>query len=568
MNKGLQTQDYIVFALYFIAVASYGLWVYYNKKKTKTTSTEFFLAEGQLTWWAIGASLIASNISAEQFIGMSGNGFRLGLAIASYEWLAAVSLIIVAVFFMPVYLKNHIFTMPQFLKTRYNETVAMIMAIFWLFLYIFVNLTSILYLGTLAINNLTGGEGFHLIMICLAVFALIITLGGMKVIGYTDVIQVLVLLVGGLITSYIALTVVSQKFGLGSDALAGFNQLLKVAPEHFDMIFDKPGPTSTPEQVNHYSSLPGLAMLVAGMWVANLNYWGCNQYITQRALGADLKTARTGILFASFLKLLMPLLVVLPGIAAYVLYQNGELQAQMLTNGEFREDNAYSAVLGFLPTGLRGLSMAALTAAIVASLAGKANSISTIYTLDIYKKYFNKAASDTKMVWTGRIMVVTSLVIAIAVNWNDTLGIGGKGGFEFIQKYTGYISPAIFPVFLFGFFWKKTTSNAAIAGIIGGVVLAILFDKFLPGIAGNDTWLYTAYANGKGGFEIPFLIQMGWVFFFTTILIIVVSLLDKKGRANVHALEVDKSMNKVSNTHLAMIVIILLLVAVIYARFW
>lgn len=568
MNKGLQTQDYIVFALYFIAVASYGLWVYYNKKKTKTTSTEFFLAEGQLTWWAIGASLIASNISAEQFIGMSGNGFRLGLAIASYEWLAAVSLIIVAVFFMPVYLKNHIFTMPQFLKTRYNETVAMIMAIFWLFLYIFVNLTSILYLGTLAINNLTGGEGFHLIMICLAVFALIITLGGMKVIGYTDVIQVLVLLVGGLITSYIALTVVSQKFGLGSDALAGFNQLLKVAPEHFDMIFDKPGPTSTPEQVNHYSSLPGLAMLVAGMWVANLNYWGCNQYITQRALGADLKTARTGILFASFLKLLMPLLVVLPGIAAYVLYQNGELQAQMLTNGEFREDNAYSAVLGFLPTGLRGLSMAALTAAIVASLAGKANSISTIYTLDIYKKYFNKAASDTKMVWTGRIMVVTSLVIAIAVNWNDTLGIGGKGGFEFIQKYTGYISPAIFPVFLFGFFWKKTTSNAAIAGIIGGVVLAILFDKFLPGIAGNDTWLYTAYTNGKGGFEIPFLIQMGWVFFFTTILIIVVSLLDKKGRANVHALEVDKSMNKVSNTHLAMIVIILLLVAVIYARFW
>ena len=568
MNKGLQSQDYIVFLIYFAAVASYGWWVYYNKKKTKTTSTEFFLAEGQLTWWAIGASLIASNISAEQFIGMSGNGFRLGLAIASYEWLAAVSLIIVAVFFMPVYLKNRIFTMPQFLKTRYNETVAMIMAIFWLFLYIFVNLTSILYLGTLAINNLTGGQGFHLIMIGLAVFALIITLGGMKVIGYTDVIQVLVLLVGGLITSYIALTVVSAKFGLGSDALAGFNQLLKVAPEHFDMIFDKPNATSTPEQINHYSSLPGLAMLVAGMWVANLNYWGCNQYITQRALGADLKTARTGILFASFLKLLMPLLVVLPGIAAYVLYKNGELQEQMMTSGVFREDNAYSAVLGFLPTGLRGLSMAALTAAIVASLAGKANSISTIYTLDIYKKYVNKDATDTRMVWTGRIMVVAALIIAIVVNWNDTLGIGGKGGFEFIQKYTGYISPAIFPVFLFGFFWKKTTSNAAISGIIGGVALAILFDKFLPGIAGNNTWLYTAYPNGAGGFEIPFLIQMGWVVFFTTLLIIGVSLLDKKGRANVNALEVDKSMNKVSNTHLAMIVIILLLVAVIYARFW
>jgi len=265
---------------------------------------------------------------------------------------------------------------------------------------------------------------------------------------------------------------------------------------------------------------------------------------------------------------LMPLLVVLPGIAAFVLHQNGELQQQMLTNGEFREDNAYSAVLGFLPVGLRGLSMAALTAAIVASLAGKANSISTIYTLDIYKKYFNKESTEKKMVWIGRAMVIASLLIAIVVNWNDSLGIGGKGGFEFIQKYTGYISPAIFPVFLFGFFWKKTTSSAAISGIIGGLLLAVLFDRFLPGIAGNETWLYTAYANGKGGFEIPFLIQMGWVFFFTTILIVVVSLLDKKGRAFVHALQVDKAMYKVSKTHLAMIVIVLLLVVAIYVRFW
>ncbi len=568
MNQSLHTQDYIVFIIYFIIVAGYGLWVYNRKKSAQASSTQFFLAEGQLTWWAIGASLIASNISAEQFIGMSGNGFRLGLAISSYEWLAAVSLIIVAVFFMPVYLKNRIFTMPQFLKTRYNETVAMIMAIFWLFLYIFVNLTSILYLGTLAINNLTGGESFHLIMIGLALFALVITLGGMKVIGYTDVIQVLVLLAGGLITSYIALTVVSEKFGLGTDALAGLKQLFTAAPDHFDMIFKKPDASSTPDQINHYSSLPGLAMLAAGMWVANLNYWGCNQYITQRALGADLKTARSGILFAAFLKILMPLLVVLPGIAAYVLHQHGELQTQMLTNGEFREDNAYSAVLGFLPTGLRGLSMAALTAAIVASLAGKANSISTIYTLDIYKKYFNKESSEKRMVWTGRIMVVVSLLIAIGVNWNDALGIGGKGGFEFIQKYTGYISPAIFPVFLFGFFWKKTTSKAAITGIISGVLLAVLFDKFLPGIAGNDTILYTAYPNASGVFEIPFLVQMGWVFFFTTALIIIVSLLDKKGRETAHGLEVDRSMYKVSKGHLAMITIILMLVVAIYVKFW
>jgi len=564
----MKQQDYIVFIIYIIVVAGYGLWVYRRKKSAEQSSTDFFLAEGQLTWWAIGASLIASNISAEQFIGMSGNGFRLGLAISSYEWLAAVSLIIVAVFFMPVYLKNRIFTMPQFLKTRYNETVALMMAVFWLFLYVFVNLTSILYLGTIAINNLTGGGNFHIIMIALALFALFITLGGMKVIGYTDVIQVVVLIVGGLITTYIALTVVSEKFGLGKDAIAGLNQLLKSAPGHFDMIFDKPATGASQQQINNYSSLPGLAMLAAGMWIANLNYWGCNQYITQRALGADLKTARTGILFSAFLKLLMPLLVVVPGIAAYVLYQNGELQTQMLTNGEFREDNAYSAVLGFLPTGLLGLSMAALTAAIVASLAGKANSISTIYTLDIYKKYFNKESSEKKLVWIGRLVVIVSLIIAIAVNWNDTLGIGGKGGFEFIQKYTGYISPAIFPVFLLGFFWKKTTSKGAIAGIIGGVVLAILFDKILPGLAGSETFLYTAYPNATGTYEIPFLIQMGWVFFFTVLLIVIVSLLDKTGMDKGHALIVDKKMFNVSPQHWVMITIILLLTAVLYARFW
>ncbi len=564
----LAKSDFIVFLIYFIVVAAYGIWVYRRKKSAQSSSTDFFLAEGQLTWWAIGASLIASNISAEQFIGMSGNGFRLGIAISAYEWLAAVSLIIVAVFFMPVYLKNRIFTMPQFLKTRYNETVAMIMAIFWLFLYIFVNLTSILYLGTLAINNLVGGGYFQLIMIGLGIFALVITLGGMKVIGYTDVIQVLVLIIGGLVTSYIALTVVSEKFGYGKDFLAGFNQLLKSAPGHFNMIFDKPAAGASQQEVNNYASLPGLAMLAAGMWVANLNYWGCNQYITQRALGADLKTARTGILFAAFLKLLMPLLVVLPGIAAYVLHQQGDIQQQMLTNGEFREDNAYSAVLGFLPTGLKGLSMAALTAAIVASLAGKANSISTIFTLDIYKKYINRGSTEKKMVWVGRVAVVVSLVIAILVNWNDSLGIGGKGGFEFIQKYTGYISPAIFPVFLLGFFWKKTTSKAAMAGIIGGVLLAVLFDKFLPGIAGNDTMLYTAYLTSTGHYEIPFLIQMGWVFFFTMLLMIIISLLDKKGRQQVHALQVDPSMYKVTPGVLAMIIIVLGIVAALYIRFW
>ena len=568
MSQGLQTYDYLVFVLYFVLISSYGFWIYKKKQTVNANTQDFFLAEGQLTWWAIGASLIASNISAEQFIGMSGNGFRLGLAISAYEWLAAISLVVVAVFFMPVYLKNRIYTMPQFLKTRYNETVAMIMAIFWLFLYIFVNLTSILYLGAIAINNLTGGAHFHLIMIGLAVFALFITLGGMKVIGYTDVIQVLVLTIGGLITSYIALTVVAEKFGYGNNALAGLQHLVKAAPDHFDMIFDKPTANSTQKQIEDYSSLPGIAMMLAGMWVANLNYWGCNQYITQRALGADLKTARTGILFAALLKLMMPLLVVVPGIAAYVLYQNGALQNQMLTGGVLNQDNAYSSVVSFLPVGLKGLSMAALTAAIVASLAGKANSISTIYSLDIYKKYINKEASDTKTVSTGRIMILVSLIIAIIINWNDTLGIGGKGGFEFIQKYTGYISPAIFPVFLLGFFWKKTTSRAAISGIMFGVILSILFDKFLPSMLGNETFLYTAYPTSSGSFEIPYLIQMGWVFVFTTLLIIVISLLDVKGQTHSNDLIEDNTKYQLSKASIAMIVLVLGFVVAMYIRFW
>jgi SSS family solute:Na+ symporter len=568
MPQGLQTYDYLVFVMYFVLISSYGFWIYKRKQTANANTQDFFLAEGQLTWWAIGASLIASNISAEQFIGMSGNGFRLGLAISAYEWLAAISLVVVAVFFMPVYLKNRIYTMPQFLKTRYNETVAMIMAIFWLFLYIFVNLTSILYLGAIAINNLTGGANFHLIMIGLAVFALFITLGGMKVIGYTDVIQVLVLTIGGLITSYIALTVVAEKFGYGHNALAGLQHLVKAAPDHFNMIFDKPTANSTQKEIEDYSSLPGIAMMLAGMWVANLNYWGCNQYITQRALGADLKTARTGILFAAFLKLMMPLLVVVPGIAAYVLYQNGALQEQMMSGGVLNQDNAYSSVVSFLPTGLKGLSMAALTAAIVASLAGKANSISTIYSLDIYKKYINKEASDSKTVSTGRIMIIISLIIAIIINWNDTLGIGGKGGFEFIQKYTGYISPAIFPVFLLGFFWKKTTSRAAISGIIVGVILSILFDKFLPSMLGNETILYTAYPTASGSFEIPYLIQMGWVFFFTTLLIIIISLLDVKGQTHSNDLIEDHTKYQLSKASIAMIVIVLGFVMAMYIRFW
>ncbi|TKC10145.1 sodium/solute symporter [Pedobacter polaris] len=559
--------DYGVFIFYFILISGYGYWIYSRKKnKSVSGSHDFFLAEGSLTWWAIGASLIASNISAEQFIGMSGQGFTVGIAVAAYEWLAAIALIIVAVWFIPIYLKNKIFTMPQFLQTRYNETVSLIMAIFWLFLYIFVNLTSILYLGAIAISSMVNPDYFGIVMLGLAVFALIITLGGMKVIGYTDVIQVVVLIIGGLATTYIALTMVSDHFGMGKDAIAGFKMLMKDSPDHFKMILAKPDANSSQEYVNKYLALPGIAMYFAGQWIVNLNYWGCNQYITQRALGADLKTARTGILFAGFLKLGMPIIVMLPGIAAYVLHKNGALQAEMAPNGKLVADNAYSAILTFLPTGLKGLSLAALTAAIVASLAGKANSISTIFTLDIYKKYINKTADDKKLVVVGRIAILVAIIISIALTWKDLLGIGGEGGFTFIQKYTGFISPGVFAMFILGMFWKRTTGAAAIAGLLTGFILSVVFNNYAPSWFGHETFLYTAFINKDGVYEIPFLICMGLSFGFTMLVMVVMSLAGPK--VNPKAFEIDKSMFKVPASTMALIVITLLVITLIYVRFW
>ncbi len=570
MNK-LLFQDKLIFVVYFIIVASYGYYIYRKKKKAVMDTHDFFLAEGSLTWWAIGASLIASNISAEQFIGMSGNGFSIGVAVAAYEWIAAIALIIVAVWFIPVYLKNKIFTMPQFLETRYNKSVSLIMAIFWLFLYVFVNLTSILFLGAVAINNLTGGDEnqFHLIVIALSVFAVFITLGGMKVIGFTDVIQVSVLIIGGLATTYVALTVVSKQFGYGEDAVAGFKAMVANAPDHFHMIFAKPDANSTQHEVDNYLTIPGLLSYAAGIWIVNLNYWGCNQYITQRALGADLQTARKGILFAGFLKLLMPVIVMLPGIAAYVLHQKGLLQAEMMANsknGQVVSDNAYSAILGYLPNGLIGLSLAALTAAIVASLAGKANSISTIFTLDIYKKYINREAAETKMVWIGRITILAALFVSILLTWHDALGIGGEGGFTFIQKYTGFISPGVFAIFILGFFWKRTTGPAAVAGVITGFLLSVLFNVYAPAWFGPNTLLYTAYKNSAGVYEIPFHICMGLAFMFTIILMVIISLAGPK--INPKAFVIDKDMFKIQPGTLAMIVITLLVISLLYVRFW
>lgn len=553
----LDTKDYIVFLIYFVIVAAYGLYIYNKKKTAVSGSQDYFLAEGSLTWWAIGASLIASNISAEQFIGMSGSGFKMGLAIATYEWMAAATLIVVAVFFIPVYLKNKISTMPQFLHQRYNGTVAMIMAVFWLLLYVVVNLTSILYLGALAVSSISGFS-LELCMYAIAAFAIIITLGGMKVIGYTDVIQVFFLILGGLATTYLALSLVSEHYGT-SGILEGYSLMTEKASEHFHMILK-------PDNEN-YIDLPGLSVLVGGMWIVNLNYWGCNQYITQRALGADLKTARSGLLFAAFLKLLMPLIVVLPGIAAYVLYKDGAFQTEMLQNGEVNPDRAYPVLLNLLPAGLKGLSFAALTAAVVASLAGKANSIATIFTLDIYKKVLKPKASEANLVMTGKIAIIVSMILGVLIA--PHLGIDKKGGFQYIQEYTGFVSPGIFAMFILGFFWKKSTSNAALFATIGGFGLSLLL-KFLPGMT-DLSWLSQigfAVKNSVGVYEIPFIDRMGIVFVFCIIGMIIISLLQNKGEEDPKGLEIDATMFKTSTGFAVGALIVVGLLVALYSVFW
>ncbi len=558
MNNELSTSDYLIFIFYFIIVAGYGYWIYSRKKKASVSAShDYFLAEGSLTWWAIGASLIASNISAEQFIGMSGNGFKMGLAISTYEWMAAATLIIVAVFFIPVYLKNKIYTMPQFLNQRYNSTVAMIMAVFWLLLYVIVNLTSILYLGALAISSISG-INLYVCMYALAIFAIVITLGGMKVIGYTDVIQVFFLILGGLVTTYLALNLVAEKFG-GTGVVSGFQFMMEKSSDHFHMILE-PGN-------DNYPSLPGLTVLIGGMWIVNLNYWGCNQYITQRALGADLKTARSGILFAAFLKLLMPVIVVLPGIAAYVLYNEGAFQTEMLQGSEVNPDRAYPVLLNLLPSGLKGLAFAALTAAIVASLAGKANSISTIFTLDIYKKKLVPEASEAKMVSVGKTTVIVAMIVACLIS--PLLGIDKKGGFEFIQEYTGFVSPGIFAMFILGFFWKKTSSNAALFATIGGFALSVLF-KFIPNFISLEGLAPYGFskANADGIYEIPFLDRMGIVFVICIIVMYIISKIDQKKGVKSNGLEIDSSMFKVHPAFAVGSLIIVGILTALYTFFW
>jgi len=541
----LEAADYAVFLLYFILVSGYGYWVYHRRRSAETSTKDFFLAEGSLSWWAIGASLIASNISAEHFIGMAGSGFAMGLAISSYEWIAAATLIIVAVWFIPIYLRNGIYTMPQFLAQRYNDTVATIMAVFWLVVYVLVNLTSILYLGAIAIESLAGIP-FTVCTVGLAVFAIIITLGGMKVIGYTDVIQVVVLVCGGLVVTYLALDLVASKVG-ADGILGGLSALNARADSHFHMYFEQNHP--------HYQTLPGLSLLTGGMWVNNLAYWGCNQYIVQRALGADLKTARSGILFAAFLKLLIPLIVVIPGIAAYVLFQNGTFREAMLDpTGVVRPDNAYPVLMNLLPTGMKGLAFAALTAAVVASLAGKCNSISTIFTLDIYKKFVDPQASERKLVQIGRWAVLGAFAIALVV---APMLRSFDQVYQYIQEYTNFLTPGVFSIFLLGLFWKRTTTRAALTVALLTIPFSTVL-KFWPELMG---------LVGVEAAEIPFLHRTMWVFCLDVALMVVITLTDPASRS-AKGLIVDRQLFRVTPSFVAGSALILGVLAVLYTVFW
>ena len=551
MKLGLETIDYIIFGIYFVIVASYGYWVYRNKGKQTADSKDFFLAEGSLTWWAIGASIIASNISAEQFIGMSGQAFQLGLAISVYELVGGLSLVIIAVYFLPMYIRNKIYTMPQFLEMRYDKRLATIMAVFWLFLYILVNLTSIIYLGALSLEKMTGFD-FMACAIFLTVFAVFITLGGMKVIGYTDVIQVVCLVVGGLATTYLALNLLSDKVGTGAGVFEGLSLLREKADHHMHMIFAK-GEYFVHDgrggKIDAYNQLPGLWMfIIGGQWIVNFNYFGCNQYMIQRALGADLPTARNGVLFAAFLKIMMPFIVVLPGLAAYVLFQENADTAivQGITdNNIVKPDNAYPVLLNILPTGLKGLSFAALTAAIVASLAGKANSISTIYMLDIHQKFFNPNMTEKQTVWLGRVAIVVSFIIALAIS--PFLKNFGQG-FEYIQEYTGFISPGILCIFLLGMFWKRATAGGALVAALLSIPLSTFFKYEYP--------------------DIPFLNRMGIVFWICVAVHVLISLLSAKGAESPKAFTVNSEWFRTNSSFRLGAVAVCALLATVYIFFW
>jgi SSS family solute:Na+ symporter len=545
---GFSGLDFAVFIGYCLFIIGLGLWVSRDKKGHEKNSQDYFLASRSLPWWAVGASLIASNISAEQFIGMSGSGYALGLAISTYEWMAAATLLVVGKFFIPIYIKKEIYTMPQFLADRYNDTVRTFMAIFWLLVYIFVNLTSVIYLGALSIETVLGVDLIYAI-IGLALFALLYSIyGGLMAVAWTDVVQVVFLVLGGLATTYLALDIV----GDGS-ILGGLGRLREEAPDHFHMILEE-GFMITDGQggtTDAYQMLPGISVLIGGMWIVNLSYWGFNQYITQRALAAkDLDNAQRGVIFAGFLKLLIPLIVVIPGIAAFVIVQNDALGGEFSNimsdpdTGFIVPDRAYPSLLSLLPSGMKGVAFAALTAAIVSSLASMANSTSTIFTMDIYRNYINKGASEKSLVRMGRIVVVVSFIIACLV----APALQGLGQvFQYIQEYTGYVSPGVFAIFVFGVFWKKTTSGAALTAAILTIPLSAVLAFAFP--------------------DLPFIDRMGVVFLILATLMIVISLL-QSGKDQPNSIELSFDLFKTSRKFNVGALLIVGILAALYIVYW
>jgi SSS family solute:Na+ symporter len=524
MNDSSQLQfiDLVVVAVYAIGLLVMAQWVSREKAGHDKNSQDYFLAGRALPWWAIGASLIAANISAEQIIGMSGSAYVMGIAIASYEWMAALTLIIVGKYLLPVFLEHRIYTMPQFLEQRFDHRVRMVMATFWLGVYVLVNLTSILWLGSLAINSVTN-LGQDQALWVLGLFALSYSLyGGLKAVALTDIVQVILLVTGGLLIAWISLDRVAE----GAGAWAGFVRLLELAPDKFDMVFAADSP--------HYQALPGISVLVGGMWVMNLSYWGFNQYIIQRALAAkDIAEAQKGIMFAAFLKMLMPVLVVLPGLAALVLIPNLETP-----------DRAYPELMKLVPPGIKGLIFAALIAAIVSSLASMCNSISTIFTMDIYQHLRRGKASETHLVRIGRLSALLAMLAAMVVA-RPLLG-GFDQAFQYIQEFTGFFTPGIVAIFLLGFFWKKTNARGALGAALGSAVLSLAFKLAWPAL--------------------PFIDRVGLVFILCLLLGIVLS----RGDGQPHPAAIDyKSIDTHTSAsfNLSAVAIILMLAA-LYITWW
>ena len=557
MSANFGFWDYVIFIAYAILILGVGLWVSRDKEGHEKNAEDYFLASKSLPWWAVGASLIAANISAEQFIGMSGSGFALGLAIASYEWMAAITLIIVGKYFLPIFIEKGLYTIPEFVEKRFSTNLKTILAIFWIGLYVFVNLASVLYLGSLALETIMGIPMVYGV-IGLALFAAAYSLyGGLSAVAWTDVIQVVFLVLGGLVTTYLALDTVSG----GNGVIEGIKTVYDAAPDRFSMILDK----SNPE----FKNLPGIGVLVGGLWVANLYYWGFNQYIIQRTLAAkSLKEAQKGILFAAFLKLIIPVIVVVPGIAAYVMVNDPEILASLGEAGlqnlptPEQADKAYPWLLQFLPTGLKGVAFAALAAAIVSSLASMLNSTSTIFTMDIYKQYINKNASDKATVNMGRLSAGVALIIASITA--PLLG-GIDQAFQFIQEYTGVVSPGILAVFMLGLFWKKTTNKGAIVGALTSIPIAMYFKIAPKGWSTN--WFFSILPESSY-LNLPWMDQMGYTAVLTMIVIALVSYFQHKGKDDSKGIEISKELFKTTPLFNLGAFAIMIILVVLYALFW